>query len=179
MQETLESRLGLTRASKRWDITTRAGHNNIGGRQGWAYICNSHEIPVLSADADLPQEFSDYKEFKTVSVKYNWRGKESVKYGTLSWESGKWRIHGSSCCISASFGMSDILELINNAQAPVIEKDQIVAVTYFSSKNSLASILLFRVGSVDSLSTVICDLIPLTDEEMKTVVEAAERWCDR
>lgn len=173
----MEERLGLKPASKKYDI--KVHRNCIGGRQGWAYICNSHEIPVLRANTDLPQEFINYREYEKVCVKYTWNGSEHIKYGTLALNEDKWQVHSSGCCIHSNFDMSDIIELVDNSHAPIVRKGDVVAVTYYSIKNSLAVIMLLKVGRIDSQCAVTCELEPLTDAEMKEVVKAAIKWCER
>lgn len=153
--------------------------NGISGRQGWAYVCNSGEIPVLRADADIPQEFVDYREFEPVRVKYQWKGKEMLIVGTLAWENDNWFVNNGGCCISSNFGIRDVVDLVNNSQAPGIEEGQTVAIAFVSESASTASLMLFRVGKVDSLCSRICNLVPLSYEEMQKVLKYAETWCDR
>lgn len=47
--------------------------NAISGRQGWAYTCNSNEIPVLKADINSRVNAVEgaYKNFGNVRVAWN------------------------------------------------------------------------------------------------------------
>lgn len=165
----------IKESSVLFDITINK--NSISGRQGWAYVCNSGEIPVLRADADIPQEFVDYREFEPVRVKHQWNGKEMPIVGTLVWENGNWFVTSGGCCISSNFGISDVMDLVNNSQAPVIEEGQTIAIAFVSESASTASLMLFRVDKVDSLCSRVCNLVPLSYEEMQKVLKYAETWC--
>ena len=164
----------------KYDIKT-AG-NSIGGRQGWAYICNSGEVTVLKADLDAPQEYNDFKKYGTVRVVWNYRGRESFKPTTLEWNAchgeGRWELGSAGCCISSSFGLSDAMEMIENTQAPIVRAGQIVAIASYSSQT--AYLQLYKVNDrIDISCQTVASFRPLTDEEMQEVVQMANYWLDR
>lgn len=150
--------------------------NTIGGRQGFAYVCNSMKYPVLIADIDKHQGENGYCRFDTVRVVWNHRGKEMPVEGTLEVEDGKWSIGNGGCCLSASFTYSDMVESITNANAPVIREGQVIAVALKSDKAKHCWLMMFKVGKLDIHCTTMCELIDLTDDEMKEVVADAKRW---
>lgn len=159
------------------NIDIKTLKNMIVGRQGWTYICNSGEIPVLEANLDIPQESADYHIFGKVCVKCGKTEKPLSIYGNLIYDDDKWYIRNNGCCISNSFGINDMLDLISNSQAPVLTKDQTVAIATHFQK--MVSLELFRINRIDPHCSVVCEFIPLTDDEMVNVVESAEKWCNR
>lgn len=153
--------------------------NVIGGRQGWAYTCNSREITVLKVDMDKKHEYEDYKTFDKVKVAWNYHGNETFADGTLEYENGKWVIGGSGCCLKASFGYGDMKELIEASNRPIIRKNNIIALAMISEEYKVATLSLYKVTNIDIHCQVITNLIPLDDDEMKLVKENADRWCNR
>lgn len=138
--------------------------NTIGGRQGWAYIYNTHEIPILKADMIAGKtEFDNYYSFNTVNVKYTRKGDTRITDGTLVRdEDNKWKITSGGCCISASFTYNDAMKMIENANAPIIEEGKVVAIARHDDK--CVALDLFKVGKVDPHCIVVCELIPLIDD---------------
>lgn len=153
--------------------------NIIGGRQGWAYVCNSMRFSVLKADIDKEQEYDDFKIFDEVRVIWNYRGHENASVGTLEVENGKWSIGSCGCCLKAGFGFSDMIKSIEESNLQTIRKDEVVAIALFSSKFEFATLNLFKVGSIDTNCQIMTTLIPLTDDEMQEIKNDAERWCNR
>lgn len=154
--------------------------NIIGGRQGWAYICNSMKFAVLKANMDKEQKYEDFKTFGNVRVAWNGlQGHELIAVGTLEVESGKWSIGGHGCCIKASFGFDDMVKSIEESNLQVIRKDDIIAVATFSNKIEFAWLSLFKVSSINSNCTTMAELIPLNEDEMAEIKKDAERWCNR
>lgn len=152
--------------------------NSIGGRQGWAYICNSMKYPILKVDMDTVSKDS-YKKCGKVKVAYSRRGRESFAVGTLVLEKGKAKICGHGVMLTASFSYKDMIELIDNANAPVVHEGDIVALGEFSKEVSFANLQLVKIGKVDINCVVISDLVPLKDEEMQDVVKKANDWCNQ
>ena len=153
--------------------------NTIGGRQGWAYVCNSMDIAVLKADLDKKQEYDDYKTFGDVRVIWNYRGTESTKVGTLEVENGKWGIGSAGCMLKAHFGFHDMMTSIEESNLPIIRANEVVAIALYSKENEVATLNLFRVGKVDINCMTVARLTPLSDEEMQEVKKDADRWCNR
>ena len=137
--------------------------HSIGGRQGWAYICNSGKFPVIKADFSTPTKYDD----KTCSLDYS--------EGEFSFGSG-------GCCLSARFGFDDALELVADANLPIIRPNDIVAIAKIVNKADGQAIVLemFKLsGRIDINCMTVAKLEPLSDEEMKELVADAERWCNR
>lgn len=154
--------------------------NVIGGRQGWAYVCNSMRFTILKVDLDREQEYDDYKTFDKVRVAEMRDGK--IEYGMdgiLECENGKWSIGGWGFGIHSSFGFHDMNELIERSNRQVVREGEIVALAFFSKTYEVATLSLYRIGKVDMFCQTIARLIPLTDEEMEQVKADADRWCNR
>ena len=163
--------------SMKFDI--KVAGNIISGRQGWAYICNSMKFAVLKADLNAEQKYDDFKTFSKVRIAKPYKNHELLADGVLEVEKGRWTIGGHGCCISSSFGYSDMTKLIEAANTPVIRKDDVIAVATFANDIEFACINLFKVKNVDIHCTVMADLEPLTEEEMQGIVKDAEDWCNR
>lgn len=166
----------------KFDIRT-AG-NMIGGRQGWAYICNSGKFAVLKADLDAPQEYDTYKTYSKARVVKTYKdGRTMPITATLAHDTkdnkNVWQMTSWGCGISSSFGYHDMEELIENATIPTMKQDEIVVVTTFSKIFKFAGLMLFKVKHVDIHCQTTAILEPLTDEEMYSVVADADRWCRR
>ena len=162
----------------KYDI--KVNGNFINGRQGWAYICNSMDYKVLKADmVQGKTEFEGFSKFDKVGVIYSYKNIESAKIGTLEVEKGRWFIGCGGTCITASFGYSDMKELIENANAPKVRENEIVAVAIYNDEYELAYIQLFRIGRVDIHCSTMTELTPLTDEEMEEIKQKAIKWCNR
>ena len=71
------------------------------------------------------------------------------------------------------------MELIDNANAPMIHEGEIVALGEYSKEVSFSNLALYKVGKVDIGCIVIADLKPLTDDEMQEVVTKANNWCNQ
>ena len=153
--------------------------NVIGGRQGWAYTCNSMQITVLKVDLDREQEYEDYKTFDKVRVVWNYRGNESLADGQLECEKGEWSIGGWGCCIHSQFTFSDMFNSIEESNRQIIREGQIVALAFFSKSLEVATLSLYKIGKVNIHCQTMAHLIPLTDEEMQEVKKNAEDWCNR
>lgn len=159
--------------------------NFIGGRQGYAYTFNSGKIKTVKIDLDKKQEYDTYKSWRDI-IKVNKqtsRGSIDVTCsigqtinadGTLVWEITSW-----GCCLSGSFGYSDLMELANSANLPIVQTEDIVGLCQFSDESKFAYVQLFKVGRVDINCQTVAKLIPLNDDEMQEVAEKANRWCNR
>lgn len=150
--------------------------NTIGGRQGFAYICNSMKYPVLIADIDKHQGENGYCQFDTVRVVWKYKGKEMPLEGILEVEDGKWSVGNGGCCLSSSFTYSDMVDSILNANAPIIREGQVIAIVLKSDKAKHCWLMMFKVGKLDINCTTMCELIDPTEDEMKEITKDAEKW---
>lgn len=164
--------------SKRLDIT--AVENSIGGRQGWAYICNSCKFAVLRVDFDKEQEYETYKTYGDVRVKTQTKshGELHTKARLVS-DEGTYKLTSWGCGISSSFGYYDAMELIDSANSPMLKADDVVALAKYKKEKKTVFLSLYRVGRVDIHCQTVAILEPLTEEEMKDIVRDAEMWCMR
>lgn len=157
--------------------------NTVSGRQGWAYICNSGEFPVLECDTNLTQEYESYHTYGKVRLAWNYNGHELFHTCTLAHDIGedgnkdKWELTSGGTCLSASFTYGDAMQLMKEAQLPVVRKDQIVAIV--THNHSYAFISLYKATHIDINCVTAAVLKPLTDEEMEQFVKDANRWCNR
>lgn len=153
--------------------------NSIGGRQGWAYICNSGKFAVLKADLEKKQEYLEYREYCKARLAWEYDGKELYDVVDLAFDTehgdARWEFTGGGACLSARFGYSDAMELIESANLPIVRKDDIVAIASFTS--TAVMLKLYKVGKIDKFCIVRTVLTPLTDEEMNEVKKDADRWC--
>lgn len=152
--------------------------NMIGGRQGWAYICNSRRFAVLRADLDLPQEYADYDQYGDVKLVKTYKdGRDLGKAGQLVCDKGTYKITSGGCMLSSRFGFEDCMELVDGANLPVLHEGDIVAVAQYSKQTRTALMLLYKVGRVDPHCMTMATLTELTDDEMAQVAKDADRWC--
>ena len=165
--------------SKKFDITVSG--NCIGGRQGYAYILNSMQMPVIDVDLDKEQEYTTYHTYGKVKALWS---RNYTQYGmvaelALNTEGGKekWELTQGGCCLKASFGYSDLRELMSEANLPRVKSGEWVALASHSDNNHIGFVRLFKVGRVDIHCQTVAELEPLTDEEMNTVLMSAETWC--
>ena len=165
----------------KWDITTKK--NEIGGRQGWAYICNSMAFEVIKIDCDTKSEYEDYIPYDTkvrVARQYKDGTISTIETGIAYCADKDEFILGCGCIgISSRFSFYDMMELIDNANLPVVHENQVIALGKYSKRLGMAQLHLYKVGNVDTHCSTVAKLIPLNDEEMADVVKNAERWCDR
>lgn len=153
--------------------------NFIGGRQGFAYICNSGKFSVLKADTDKEQEYKGYNQFEKVRVAWNHRNQEIHSTGTLVCENGDWSISGGGACIHSGFSFHDRLEDIENANLPILKANDVVAIALLSKKHEFVLLQLYKVGRVNPNCMTMAKLTALTNDEMKEVVKDATEWCNR
>jgi len=154
--------------------------NHIGGRQGFAYICNSMKFTVLEADMCKEQKYNNYRTYASVRVATKYKNTEITAKGKLEFEDGKYFIGcNGGCCISSRFCFEDKLELVKNASLPVVRKDDIIAIAVYSKKINAIFLELYKVGKIDTNCMRLTNLIPLTDEEMEQVKMDAVRWLER
>ncbi len=150
--------------------------NVIGGRQGWAYIGNSNEIPVLKADMDAEQEYKDFKKYGKVRFAWNYHGEDIFEVGTLEYFEEKWSIGSYGACLSDNFGYHDAMELIEASQLPIVRAGQFVAIAQYTKEK--AWITLWKAGRINVNCSTVTAFEPLTDEEMEEVKKRVIKWAD-
>ncbi len=159
------------------DITLNG--NIIGGRQGFAYICNSRKYPVVKIDLEAPQEYDDYKTFGKIRVLKSYKDRDLVVTSTVEYEKGEgFSLGGHGTCITSSFSFNDMQQLVEEANLQAVREDDIIALAMTLNSIKFMELALYRVGKVDIHCTTIAKLISLTDEEMKEVKADADAWCN-
>lgn len=167
-------------------IDIKVTRNTIGGTQGWAYICNGHEIPVLIADfRDKLQK--DFICFDKACVKKTLSdGNELYLYGNLVFDEERskdptrmdgFAIESDGCCITNSFTYSDAIELAKNSQLPVIKEHGKVAICVI--RDTDVALYLYEINHIDSHCAIMCELTPVSNECAKVIAKAANAWCRR
>lgn len=157
----------------------RVAGNMIDGRQGWAYVCNSGNVVVLEADMDKKQKYEDFKVFDKVRVGYTHRDFSGTIETTLEAEKGVWTLGSGGTMLKGDFNFYDKLESIKASNYPKVEEGSLVAVALYSKENEIASLLLFKVGKVDTNCMTVAKLNPLNDEEMEEIKKDVQIWCNR
>lgn len=165
-------------SSKRFNIV--AIDNMIGGRQGWAYICNSRKFAVLKADLDKEQEYETYKTYGEVKViaETKTHGELPVT-ARLADSEGTYKLTSWGCGIHSQFNFHDMMELIEEANLPQVRENEVVAVAEYSKEFKQVILKLFKVGKLNIHCQTVATLNELTEEEMKDIVKDAEKWCMR
>jgi hypothetical protein len=159
------------------DITLNG--NIIGGRQGFAYICNSRKYPVVKIDLEAPQEYDDYKTFGKIRVLKSYKDRDLVVTSTVEYEKGEgFSLGGHGTCITSSFSFNDMEQLVEEANLQAVREGDIIALAMTLNSIKFMELALYRVGKVDIHCTTIANLIPLTDEEMKEVKADVDAWCN-
>lgn len=165
----------------RINIDVEVNGNEITGRQGLAYVFNSGEMHAIRCDLDKKQEYRAYKEYSEIKVYDERRDLKSVGTVFHNLCNGQefWEIAGYGCCLHASFGFHNKMEMLDQVNLPVLKKDDIVAVVEFSKEEQSFSCKLFRVGKVDIFCSTMATLKPLTDDEMIAVRSDVIAWVNR
>lgn len=160
-------------------IDIKIAGNLIGGRQGWAYICNSGDFVVLKEDRTIEQEHEDYKEYKDARVRIGWsyRGKENYDDACLAWskEIGGYEFTGGGAMIKSDFGLSDAMKMINRANNPIVRENDVVAIAVIDEKSMYLA--LYRVKNVNIHCYTKALLKPLTEDDMQKIKANANKWC--
>ncbi len=112
--------------------------NNLIGyltdRHEIAYAINFGKFPVLT----LNRENNPYKDIAPESdycigckCRVAWDSKEPryegmTTHGKVYLENGRYAISGSGACLKASFGYTDVINMVEKAHAPVVHKGQTI-----------------------------------------------------
>ena len=158
-------------------------NNMIGGRQGWAYICNSGKYVILEANHTIEQEYENYYKWKDqkVRIAWNYNGYEHYDNAFLAWDGqhseDKFEFTGGGAMLKDSFNMSDALEMIDNANAPIVHGGDVIAIAHIYEDSVALS--LYRVGKVDIHCYTRATMTMLSEDEMQEIKAKAERWCRR
>jgi hypothetical protein len=144
------------------------------------YLKDRHEIakalnfgkyPVLSVDLDnkpFESNDSDFTEGCKCRVAWDRKGEYEGMSSRckLVIEDGKYLLTGGGACLTADFAMSDFLDLIENANKPLVHKGQIVAVAHYSRKSGVRFVRMMKVSDkMDIHCTTVTTLEPISEED--------------
>jgi len=159
--------------------------NFIGGRQGYAYTFNSGKIKTVKIDLGQYQEYRDCKKWRDVIKAHKQTSRFDIDKTCSIYHifnddgSDVWELSCAGAFLSNSFDFNDLMELANNANLPVVNEGDIVALFQFSDLAKAGCVQLFKVGKIDIHCSTVAKLIPLSDEEMKQIADDVQRWVNR
>jgi len=92
----------------------------------------------------------------------------------------KYQLNSPGCCLSADFTVYDFIKDVENANTPLVHKEQIVAVAHYSKSNGVKFLRMMKVSTrIDTQCMTVATLEDLNDEEMKEVrdfIDRRKRW---
>jgi len=91
-----------------------------------AMAMNFGKYPVIRIDRETPKDgYNDFYEGDQIKVLTPKPGyPDSYATGKIYYSEGKYGVMTDASCLHASFGYADVLEMIENAQAPVVKAGQ-------------------------------------------------------
>lgn len=142
----------------------------ITNRTEIAKALNFGKYPVLVIDKantiTLGDEVCGYRGSK-VRVAWNYQGETYYSQCELNWygDTKKLSITQGCVCISNSFGSSDILEMVEYANAPILDRDmEFVLIVKDSRSGSVAYPILMRTSNYKNLN---CTSVLVIDETIQ------------
>lgn len=161
-------------------LDIKRSNNFIGGRQGFAYICNSGDVKVIKIDLEAPQEYDDYRLYGKVKVAWKYGNKTLGEPCTLVHNScegqNSWELTSGGTCLSGSFTYQDAINSIEESQLPLLHPDEIVALAFVTSNS--VTLGMYQVSEkIDIHCTTVATLKELSDIQMDQLVGDAESWC--
>ena len=160
--------------------------NVVMGRNITAYVYNSGKFPVIEADIDkFIRPGEDSTSFDAVSVDvYRKKKNEYIRahgrlYRKPTGHGYQYSVLSGGACISASFTFGDVIEMMENAKAPVIKEGDVVVIPLVSKKDGFIVSQMMKVGRCETGYITITDFTPLSEEEMESLTEDAIRWLSR
>lgn len=134
-------------------------------RQEIAMAINFGKYPVLSIDRDnRPYESSDYAKGCRTRVAWdhsNPRYAGMTTHGNLYYENGKYAISSEGGMLTASFGYSDVMRMVTEANAVVVHKGQTVVVVENWSTQKMCRVRVMKVS--DRIDTQCMTVATLED----------------
>ena len=93
---------------------------------------------------------------------------------------GKYKFSSHGCCIKACFIVDDFTEDIENANASLVHKEQIVAIAHYRKSNEVKYVRMMKVSKkTDTNFSTVATLEDLNEEEANEVqkfIERRKRW---
>ena len=154
------------------------------------YLIDRHEIaaamnfrkyPVLSINMEnRPYDESDYAVGCRVRVAWDHKDPRyagMATHGNLYCENGKLAISGEGAMLSASFGYSDVMEMLQEANAPVVHKGDLVVVVMDVPSKKTCMVRMMRVSPrIDIHCMTVAHLEDINDaEEIKEIKREFKR----
>ena len=159
--------------------------NIITERHEIGITMNLGKYPVIGLDMDN-KPYKEHDNFIIGSkVRVAWDRKDPKWEGMTSRcelmvDEGKYHLNSHGCCLSAKFTVNDFIEDVENANTPLVHKEQIVAVAHYSKSNGVKFLRMMKVSPrIDTQCMTVATLEDLNDEEMKEVrdfIDRRKRW---
>lgn len=131
-------------------------------RQELATAVNIDKLPVLVIDrVDDGKEYEDVTIGCAVRVKTTSRNPRysGLTYdGELWYENGEYKVVGHGYGISADFGYSDVMALVEASRTPIIGQGEQVVLIEHDSSARVANAWMMEVGRVNEHCTTKCRL---------------------
>lgn len=151
-------------------------------RNELAAVMNFDEFPVLTLDFDAPLPFPDSPNFrKGCDVRVAWDKQEPRYKGmtsrtTLTISDNEYSLSGHGACLKADFSVLDVIENARWSNAPVVHKDQIVAVVHYSKSKNVWFAQMMKVSHwIDPHCMTVARLENVNDEEKKWIQNSINR----
>ena len=146
-----------------------------------AYAMNTFKFPVLSLNREnRPYENSDFCTGCRCRVAWddkNPRYADMATHGQVYMENGKYGISGEGACLSASFGYTDVMESLREANAPVVHKNQLVVLVEDFPSKEMCYVSVMKVSKwIDIHCSTVAHLEVLTTEEAAEWAENYKTW---
>ena len=146
-----------------------------------AYAMNFRKFPVLSLNREnRPYEDSDYCTGCRCRVAWddkNPRYADMTTHGNVYFEDGKYGISGDSTCLSASFGYTDVMRMLVEANAPIVHKNQLVVLVEDFPSNGSCYVSVMKVSNwIDIHCMTVARLELLSEEDTQKWEEDYKVW---
>lgn len=154
-------------------------------RQAIAAVTNFGKYPVigLDLDKDSSDKFGSYIIGSNVRVAWDREGKKwegMTSRCQLVIENGRYCIDTSGAFLTADFTVNDFVEDIENANTPLIHREQIVSVAHYSKERGEKYVRMMKVAPRINTTcmevTHLEDLDPEEEKEVNKYIEEKKRW---
>ena len=140
-----------------------------------AKALNFGKYPVLDLDIEKPikvvgDKISGYYGCK-VRVPWNYQGETVYEVCDLKYwkDQDKLELSCGGCCFKAGFGYSDVMEMLENANAPIVDKGQEFILVVHD--RSTAEVFLMKMTDYKDIH---CQTVLETDESLAEVIKVFE-----
>ena len=145
-------------------------------RTEMAIVINFGKYPVIPVDMDNYPYEEDRSFLKgPIKVRVAWDHKNPRYEGmttkcTLYVEKGEYKLGYHGSILKGSYGMEDFLADIEEANTPLVHRDDIVAVPHYSKELGVKMVRMMKVSHhIDTNCQVVATLSDVSDEEAKEI----------